>query len=71
MKKNPDPIRDFGLYINGRRIQEEGLNLKINPHSGRVIGRAFLSSLESLLFNDHTPTIDEELPSASFRSDDA
>ncbi len=60
-KKIREKIRDFGLFINGRRNKEGELKLNINPFSGRVIGRAFLTPQDSLLFEENTPT--EEITS--------
>ncbi|MBL7686379.1 MAG: hypothetical protein JNK65_10160 [Deltaproteobacteria bacterium] len=55
-------IRNFGLYINGRRTTQGGLSLSTNPFSGRVIGRVFLTPQESLLYHELTPTLEELTP---------
>ncbi len=51
-----EKIRNFKLYINGMRSNDEDLNVPINPFSGRVIGRVFLVPQESLIFDELTPT---------------
>lgn len=56
MKKLLERIRNFGLYINGRRVPEEGLRVATNPFSGRVVGRVFLIPQESLIYDEMTPT---------------
>lgn len=56
MKKLLEKIRNFGLYINGRRMSEEGLRVTTNPFSGRVVGRVFLIPQESLIYDEMTPT---------------
>lgn len=56
MKSFIEKIKSFSLYINGRRMKEEGLKFEINPFSGRVVGKVFLSPMESYLFDDLTPT---------------
>lgn len=56
MKSFIEKIKNFSLYINGRRMKEEGFKVDINPFSGRVIGKVFLSPLESYLFEEVTPT---------------
>ncbi len=60
-KKLREKIRSFGLFVNGRRDKEGELKLDVNPFSGRVIGRAFLTPQESLIFEENTPT--EEITS--------
>jgi|GEM_PF-2400755 len=55
-------IRTFGLYINGRRVSDEGFQVKTNPFSGRVIGNVFLSPQELSLLNELSPTLDDETP---------
>jgi hypothetical protein len=62
MKKFLNRIRNFGLYINGRRVKEEGLQVTTNPFSGRVIGRTFLIPQESLIFEEMTPTEETTVP---------
>lgn len=56
MRSFLEKIKSFGLYINGRPIREEGLSIQTNPFSGRVVGKVFLSPLESYLFDEMTPT---------------
>lgn len=56
MNKLLEKIRNFGLYINGRRMPKEGLQITTNPFSGRVVGRVFLVPQESLIYDELTPT---------------
>lgn len=52
-------VRNFGLYVNGLRTKEQGLNLEVNPENGRVRGRVFLIPQDSLFqFEEVTPTED-------------
>ena len=55
MKALIEKIKSFSLYINGRRMKEDGFNVEINPFSGRVVGKVFLSPLESYIFDEITP----------------
>ena len=55
MKALIEKIKSFSLYINGRRMKEDGFNVEINPFSGRVVGKVFLSPLESYILDEITP----------------
>jgi len=62
MKRLMERIRNFGLFVNGRRVAENGFRIMTNPFSGRVIGRVFLTAQDSFLFDDKSPTLDEMTP---------
>jgi hypothetical protein len=62
MKRIFEHIRNFGLYINGRRSRGNGIDIHTNPFSGRVIGRVFLSPQDSLIASEVTPTMEELTP---------
>jgi len=63
MRRIIEQIRNFGLYVNGRRSRENGIRIHTNPFSGRVIGRVFLTPQESVIFhNEMSPTSDEMTP---------
>jgi len=62
MRKIFERIRNFGLYVNGRRVVGNGLRVMTNPFSGRVIGRVFLTPQESFIHDDTSPTTDDMTP---------